>query len=306
MSALIQRIRSGEVDLTPNPKTSGWYDYQIHALETMLLAQRGAEHEKLLLTRSYKNRMLEAFQSLITKRRETHIRGAKITASAMPPSLLESEFVPRLRVEPCPSYFLRTARAYDFLANLLQTTFGESALRSLHGLRESGERSLDLFAELTWTRNLFRGLYYLSAEDIGLKPEVLVAGDAERADCERIAAEWIGHVFDDPDLKADTRVSVPIFVDPDRRIVRIWATLGVRLAKLETKYASPPRVKPIHSSEDWEPLKKFYLGEKTYLIPVDEFAEVELKGMRVLDRSGLRSICDANKTKEAIVSALKQ
>ena len=70
--------------------------------------------------------------------------------------------------------------------------------------------------------------------------------------------------------------------------------------------AARTRVKPIHSSEDWEPLKKFYLGEKTYLIPVDEFAEVELKGMRVLDRSELRSICDANKTKEAIVSALKQ
>ena len=101
-------------------------------------------------------------------------------------------------------------------------------------------------------------------------------------------------------------MSIPIFVDPNRRVVRIWATLGVRLAKLDAEYVSPPRMKPIDGSEDWKRLEDSYLGKKIYLIPVDDFAEVELKGLKVLDRAELRAICDANKTKEAIVSALRR
>ena len=58
----------------PSP-SSGWYEYQIYALETFLLPEKGEENPKLLLTKAYKKRMLEAFQALMTKRRETHVRG---------------------------------------------------------------------------------------------------------------------------------------------------------------------------------------------------------------------------------------
>jgi len=37
---------------------------------------------------------------------------------------------------------------------------------------------------------------------------------------------------------------------------------------------------------------------------VDEFAEVELKGIRTLTREELRAICDREKTKEAILEVL--
>ena len=50
----------------------------------------------------------------------------------------------------------------------------------------------------------------------------------------------------------------------------------------------------------------FVQGKHRYLIPVDEFAEVELRGNRVLTRSELRGVCDARKSKEAIVSALER
>ena len=73
MRELVRRIRSGEVDLKPGPD-SGWYDCQVYALETLLLPGKGQERDKLLLTKAYKKRMLEAFQALITKRRETHVR----------------------------------------------------------------------------------------------------------------------------------------------------------------------------------------------------------------------------------------
>jgi hypothetical protein len=48
------------------------------------------------------------------------------------------------------------------------------------------------------------------------------------------------------------------------------------------------------------------LAPAEYLIAVDEFAEVELSGLHVLDREELRAVCDHEKTKDAILAALRQ
>src|SRR5262249_16062412 len=129
MRELIVRIRSGAVDLRPRPD-SGWYDHQVYALETLLLPEKGPERDKLLLTRAEKKGMLEAFQALLTKRRETHVRQLmRAVGAAEPPP---AEVAPRLRVEPCPTYYLRTARAYSFLANFLDAAVGKDGLGKLH------------------------------------------------------------------------------------------------------------------------------------------------------------------------------
>ena len=142
MRELITAIRSGKVDLKPRPD-SGWYDHQVHALETLLLPEKGEEANKLLLTKAYKKRMLEAFQALMTKRRETHARQAKFAAAPEEAPLQELSSVrPRLRVEPNPTYFLRTARSYAFLANFLEATLGEETLKSLKGAPRGG-RAVD-------------------------------------------------------------------------------------------------------------------------------------------------------------------
>ena len=303
MRALIERIRSGQVDLTPKPG-EGWYDHQVYALETLLLSERGDESRKLLLTRSYKLRMLEAFKALMTKRRETHAAGVK-TAESPAPLPLET-IAPRLRVEPCPTFFLRTARAYAFLDAFLESSVGGEVLKSLRGLREKGERSLDLKTELAWMRDLFYGLYFLSAEDIGMRAKLNEDEPVDRGGCERTATEWLARAGTDPDLAADTRVSVPIFVDPGRAVTRLWATLGVRLTRLTASYARPPRLKSREGDGEWKDAAPHQLRTAHFLIPVDEFAEVELRGNRSLNRDELRRACDREKTKEKIVSALQE
>jgi hypothetical protein len=303
MRELIRRIRSGQVDLKPGP-ASGWYDHQVYALETLLLPERGEERHKLLLTKNYKKRMLEAFQALITKRRETHVRqlvGAK-AGSAAP---LPSEIKPRLRAEPCPSYYLRTARAYAFLANFLEGALGKDTLQSLHGLRKDGQRELDLHAELHFLRDLFYGLYLVSADDIGLKPAFAPDELVDQDHCNQFAAGWLAKVFDDKDLAADTRVAIPILIDPVRKVSRVWATLGVRLAKLKAGYARPPQIRPVKEG-DWRVVESHRLGEANYLIPVEEFAEVEIQGFKALSREEFRAVCDREKTKEAITAALRK
>ena len=304
MRELITAIRSGQVDLKPH-KDGGWYDHQVYALETLLLPEKGEESNKLLLTKEYKKRMLEAFKALMTKRRETHARQAKFAEGAAERPMRELSFVqPRLRVEPNPTYFLRTARSYAFLANFLESTLGEATLKSLKGLREGGERTLDLHAELRSMRDLFYGLYLLSAEDIGLKPALLDGEAVDREASEKAASTWLAGIATDPDLAADTRVSVPLYFDPAQGTVRLWMTIGVRLARLDVRYVKPPSVRPADGSAGWKPLEPHKLYPIEYVIPVDEFAEVEIKGGRVLDRAELRAVCDRMKTKEKIIEAL--
>jgi hypothetical protein len=248
--------------------------------------------------------MLEAFQALVTKRRETHVRQLEMAGAkaAMPPSKVE----PRLRVEPCPSYFLRTARAYAFLANFLEAALGKAALEALHGLTEKGPRGPNLRAELRGMRELFYGLYLISCEDIGFKPTFARGEVADPEACYRQAAAWLPQAFGDPDLAADTRVAVPIAVDPQRGTTRLWVTLGVRLSKLEAEYVRPPSIKLAREKGDWQPVEDYRLGASHYLIPVDEFAEVAVPGLRVLTREALHAICDRERTKEAILDALRR
>ena len=67
--------------------------------------------------------MLEAFKALMTKRRETHALAAKASAAPLAQAAA-AQVKPRLRVEPCPSFYLRTARAYAFLAAFLESAVG--------------------------------------------------------------------------------------------------------------------------------------------------------------------------------------
>jgi hypothetical protein len=304
MRELLKAIRHGKVDLAPGPD-SGWYEYQVYALETLLVPEKGTEHSKLLLTKEYKKRMLEAVAAVMTKRRETHARtlaDVKSAAPMLPPVRVK----PRLRVEPCPSYYLRTARAYGFLLNFLLAALGEEELASLHGLKEGGQRSKNLLDELRWMREFFYGLHLLSAEDIGMSPELHPDEPVDRAVCEAKAGDWLASYHNDVDLKVDARVSVPIYFDIPSRKTRLWATLGVRLARLDVSYAKPPRIKPAAGPGDWLEVKPEELDPAVYCIAVDEFAEAEISGLQPLTRQEFRDVCNAHKSRPEILRALRQ
>lgn len=208
-------------------------------------------------------------------------------------------------MEPCPSFYLRTARAYKFLGDFLEAAVGRDALGALRGLRQRGERRMDLAGELDFMRELFYGLYLVSAEDIGSKPTFLKGERVDRERCYRAATEWLARAFEDEDLAADTRVSVPIYVDSMRGVTRLWATLGVRMARLDAQFDRPPSVRPTRGGGAWSPVELYQTEVARYLIPVDVFAEIERPGLSVLTREELRVVCDREETKEAIVAALR-
>jgi hypothetical protein len=309
MLTLIRRIRSGEVDLQPSTKAGGdgWYQYQVYALETLLLPGRGQEKDKLLLTAEYKKRLVEAFKAMVTTRRETHARQLAVPACKCADTKLSRGAVsPRLRIEPCATYYLRTARAYAFLQNFLRSTVGRARLEKLHGLKQGGSREATLDAELEALARRFYGFYLLTCEDIGLRPQFLPNEPVDQAAAQRAALQWLAHIDADPDLACDTRVSVPIAIALDRDKTRVWATLGVRFARLDASYARPPRVRPKDKHGDWEEVEAYQLGPSNYVIPVVEFAEFELNGANALTREEFRAICDRHTTKEEIVEELRK
>ena len=302
MRELIQAVRSGDVDLTPR-EDSGWYDYQAYALETLLLPSRGEEAGKLLRTARYKRRMLEAFAALITKRRETHIREMAVTAAGGPPP---AEIWPRLRIEPCPTYYMRTARAYAFLQAFLEERLGREQLANLHGLSAVGERPHDLAAELDQMRTLFYGLYLMSCEDLGLRPSTTAEETGDPAAAIEAAEQWLGDYKTDPDVAVDTRVIVPVYRDPRRQVTSVWAIAGVRLVKLTAEFDErfPPSLRPLAGGQ-WKPAEPGKLAPVTQLIAVDEFVTCQMPSLTPLTRDEFRKLCDEQKSKERIVAALE-
>lgn len=305
MVELIRRIRSGDVDLAPGKK-DGWYQYQVYALQAILLPGESREHEKLLLTAAYKRRLVEAFKALVTKRRETHVRQLAIAgplAAPAPPEPL-SNVRPRLRIEPCATFYLRTARAYAFLENFLQAAAGAERLAALHALRPGGPREPSLADELAAMRRRFYGFYLVACEDVGMQPSFLPDEPVDEKEAMTAALTWLSQAASDPDLARDVRVAVPIYGGTGS--TRLWVTLGVRLAWLEASYARGPRVRVKGGNGPWEEVPSGRLTDCRYVIAVDEFAEIERSGLTSLTRDELRRVCDKYKTREAILTALQK
>ena len=310
MRELVKAIRNGSVDLQPKDD-SGWYDHQVYALETLLVPKRGEESKWLLLTGNYKRRRLEAFQALMTKRKETHVlrseMGVKTARSAPLPLDPLERFSPRLRLEPAPTYYLRMARSYRFLNQAVHEFVPEAHLATLHGLTEQGTRKQPLLEELRDIERLFYGCYALSAEDLGLGLNLTEDEQAVLAESRSIAEKWLTSYTDDLDLAVDTRVIVPVAENLRRGVISVWATPGIRFSRLKTNYLSeaPPSVRT-SETEEWSPLKPEQLGEATYLLPVDEFVSVQVPSSRILNRKEFQDLCNDAKNKEEIIQRLQR
>ena len=308
MRDLITAVRDGRVDLSPDAN-SGWYEYQLHALETLVLPEKAPENGKLLLTKKYKLRLIEAFKSMVTKTRETHIRQTAVgnaAGAARPP---DETIKPRLRVEPNPTYYLRIARSYAVVQKLVDAMVEQP--NKLVGWTSHGPRERPIGEELDYMRMLFYGLYLISCEDIGFEPQLL---DGELTELEPeytqgIASEWLKSWLSDADLAVDTRVAVPIYRVPGQ-YTRFWCTVGVRPIKLRASYARQPswRPEPVDGEEpvEWEEIPGHQTEPLDCVILGDQFIEVEMRGNVALTRQELRDVCNNHETVDEIISALQR
>ena len=305
LDGLIRKIQSGELDLTPRAD-SGFYDQQLYALESLLVPEKASESQHLLLTRAYKQKLVDTFKSLLIQTRETHVKQVgtiNATAASGPPTPIEFTVYPKLLVEPFPTYYLRTARAYRFLQGVLDTVLGPEFLQTTPRVLEGGARSeLNLGEELAAKERLLYGLHAVSADSIGMAPEL--AQDELAAfplDAARVAArDWLANVANDADIARDPRVSLPVAIADGDAIY--WAVVGVKILHLHASFPESRRPEVLGQlpyscvQTGWKPFEPYLLVEQTVQVRRSTH-------LPPLTRDEFRALCNEHDTAEAIANA---
>ena len=312
MEQFIEAIRSGQIDLKPR-KNSGWYDYQQYALETLVTTDKSYESQKIEFSAKYKERLEEAFKSILTKQRETHIKNLGVKCESK--EVGEGQVGPEFSVEPLATVYLRLARSYLFVEEYLGTSVGWSTLEPVKGLRENREVKMDLKQELEEMVRLMYGLHLLSCQELGLNPN-LVAGELDPKDQERAmdaARYWIRDL-PDADYTADTRVAVPISWDyassSGAYVHRYWATAGVRFKRLEYSYKTPPMISGVEYDKagmTGDRIGDIEIVPVVYYAPEDVFVEFETvtRDRNPFDRKEFRELCNKYGSLEELKEGLK-
>ena len=266
MRDLVAAIRNGTVELAPQPG-DGWYQYQEWALETLLVTDRAQERSKIAFTARYRRRLREAFASLLTQHRETHLvhSGGKMAGAVPPPR------VPSFRVEPLATIYLRHAQSYVAL---------EAALEPLVPLDDA------LRAQLHHARDLFLGAYWIACEDLGMRPTI-----PEQRELVDAAHRWLTDLANDPIAANDARVIVPIAQLANHR-AKYWVVIGVRETLAGYSYIDGDD----HGQPPPDRIARVPL-------PTEQFVEVESSDAPPT-REELRALCDRYRTADAIRAAL--
>jgi len=289
MRDLVEAIRAG-LDLAPKPE-DGWYQHQTWALETLLVTDKAEERAKIAFTARYHRRLREAFSTLLTQHRETHIEAAGAKSAGAPPP----PRVPNFRLEPLATAYVRHARSYVFLESALEQVLGPAMLDSASALGAGGPEPETLRARIRRARDLFYGAYLMSCEDLGMRPRLDAAGDppaAARGELIRNARGWLAGLAGDALAAADVRVIVPIAQLGQGR-AKYWAVIGVRTTLAGYSYIwGPTMSQPSPDEMARVPL------------PTEQFLEVTSSATPPT-REEFRALCDKQQTAAAIKAALE-
>lgn len=308
---LIEEIKNGKIDLTPK-KNSGWYDYQTFSLESLIIPEKFPECKKLIFTDNYKKELIELFKSILAITRETHIKQLEIPicGNAPPnedPEVIKLEIYPEISVEPLATYYLRRARAYNFIHGVLKDYFGEETLTKMFRLTSAGVVKKNLEQELKDMEALFFGLALQVCYETGCELDITADdGSGEGAEKDLLyARKWLSEAYLDPDISTDSRMMVPVFYDTGRQKTKVWAFLGYEKKKLTIEFSKMPDITVFNENGEELPPKSlqvsFFDTAKELLYPV--FAEIYVK--KILNRDEFRKLCDKYKTRNEIIKALE-
>lgn len=304
MDAFIEAIRAGDVDLAP-AADGGWYDYQMWALETLLLPERGPESQHLLLTADYKQKLIDTFRSILTQNRETHVK--QLQGGALGgDGLVETKIYPLYPVEPFPTFYLRTARGYRFLRVYLEGVLGAAFLDGAGRLYEDTSRAEpSLRVELDQTVALLYGLYALSADSVGLDRKAhLLADELAEIDLDAAIATaraWLETWQADRDVLSDPRVIVPVAADDGSGKGVYWAILGVEVVAAKAEYVEGFEPEVISGGDFCDVTG---VEPHQYLFLVERMEEVRFAGPPPT-RDEFRGICNQHDSAEDIIEALE-
>lgn len=295
---------TAEGESAPAPaRDAPWPDYVAYAWTVLLKPEATPEAAKMTWDDGYKARLGESFVTSFDQ-----VRGR---APATPPPAAGGEGIvvdvtPDFRLEPLPEYYVRMARAYARLSDVLTAALTPAVLEGMRGRRERGSAAAEsVAAEAADLSELFFGLYLLSCADIGMAPSLRYGEAPDRAAVAARAHEWLANWSADQDMAADVREAWSLGpADPSNpgKGTVYRCVLGVRAVDVEVKYDR----KPSFSVPGTTRTADLHFKPAKYTVYVPVIVEVVAPGAKPLTRADFRKICNEQKTEGAIVAALKE
>ena len=275
------------------------------SLAPLLDLSKTPEGPRLESSKEYGERLENLFRGGIALARETFIKGLETPPTgkaAAPPPQARVTVTPGLSIEPLPTVYRRRADAYGFARGLLEDTFGPGAFAAVR--RQSGASfvKVSLERELAAMERLFLGAHVRASRELGLPPDAALSAD-EVVRAEATFDGWSKAVAGDPDLARDPRMMVPVAVDAKRGL-RVLAVLGWTPRSLVFSFRKTPGVKLVDATTGGDCTATHDVAYDAQLETVDEPVVEELWVKRLLDRDEFRALCEAKKTRAAIVEAL--
>lgn len=310
---MVKRIRAGSLDLEPTA-ASGWYDHQVFALESLVIPEEMPEAKHLVLADTYRMDLVGLFKSLLALTRETHVKQLEgiVCGARAPGETIILEVEPSLTVEPLATYYLRRAKSYRFVRDVLEETYGREWLFELRRLTAGGPVNMPLVIEVRLMEALCHGAYLTTCDELGMKPEVdanLGFGKGPATD-RALFRHWTGQIKIDPDLGRDVRMMVPIFYDIERRKLKVWAVLGVATKPMSISFEKDPTVVCVKEVTDGKtievPLEDVYVSFQAQDQRLGYLVTAELYVTRPLNREEFRDLCDSSESAQEILDRLAE
>jgi len=296
---LIDAIADEKISLSPTAE-SGWYDYQVHALEPLVIPDRMPEAEHTMLSGRYKQELTDLFKAAIALTRETHVKQIEmLLCGAMAPPIVV-DIYPEISLEPTAEYFVRRAKSYTFIKQVLEDMFTAEVLKNHRRITPMGESDRHLWEELSDMESLFYGAYGIISRQLGMAPQE-IAGRNPKADLNRAAA-WITSFHQDPDIGTDSRMMVPLFFDIERGQIKVWVFLGYTTKPLEISFHREPKAKITNLAGKRARAKLKY---HSIVHPIITPISAELYVDRLLNRREMQRLCNRFQTRSRILEALK-
>lgn len=296
-------LAGGEGAASAPARDAPWLAYVTYAWAALAAPEATPEAAKMTWDDGYKKRLGETFVTSFEQ-----VRGR---APAAPPPAAGGEGLavdvpPDLRLEPLPEYYVRLARAYARLGDILVAALTPDGLEGVRGRRERGAAAAaSVAAEAADISRLFFGLYLLSCADVGITPSLRYGEVPDRTAAATQAYEWLADWRADPDMATDVRDAWPLGpadpADPGEGTV-YRCVLGVRAVDVEVKYER----KPSFSLTGTTRTADLHFKPAKYTVYVPVVVEVVVPAAKPLTRAQFRNICNEHKTEGAIVAALKE
>lgn len=304
MNEVVYRVRSGRIDLKPT-QLSGWYDHQLWSIEPLLIPDKMPESARIVFRKGYREKLEDLFKGLYALARETHAKQLEsgMFGAAMPPQPERRKIhvIPQCTVEPLPSFYLRRAHSYKYLKSVLVEYLGEACLKQHARLTERGPVKLNIFEELDKVMQLFYGAHAQACFELGLPAADFGLG-LDQSHCRKVLFDWFASASNDPDLRQDMRMMVPVFFDVERKLTKVWLFMGWQSADLTVSYDHPPKVLLVNDEEPNEVHYELVYGSNSKRGAYPVFAEVYVD--KLLNRKEFQKHCDKHFTEENIIANL--